>query len=533
MGSSPYRHSIIASLPWNGIVCAKSSEGSSNMATGMFGADVERLMEFSDTFEMRRETVDHARSVVGPAIESVEWYGKDAETYKTSYGESIPKALEKLSDVLVTRHDDVSRQAQDQEETSKPKGGEGCLDKIKDFFSKVFNAIKDFVNGFVGGFLSDLADLARLAGFDPDNGFDWSLDTLKNSWGETLDGLAGLVGYDPDTGEFSRDTARDTWGALKDDLLARETRERNKAEGYGEATWNFLSMLIPVADIAKAAKSAKSAGSAGSPDGPDAPDRTDSPDSKGEAPEEAARPTKPEDADGGAPQNLPDSVSQQPDGTITTPVGDIPVDRQHNNIEPGSPELNRNVKADGETHFEPNSSYTTPDGQFYVTDEHGQVVYASTTRKGSDLLPVDRSGMGDPARDYATSDEGDVRGHHNPAFLNSTNDNINLDPQSPGANGGHGRGVNSANPQPHQHIMEHRTREYMMQNPDVDVTWERKTNYDYSGTPETNPNYGHATDYGTRVSQRNEDGSTSILDLNRNDRMDLTPGPDGFVPIQD
>lgn len=506
------------------------------MATGMFGADVEQLMEFSNTFEMRRETVDHAKSVIGPAIEGVQWFGQDAETYKSSYGQSIPKALGTLSSVLVSRHEDLRRQAEDQDETSRSKSDEGCLKKTGDFFKGLGEAVLGFLKGLiVDGLIGDIADLLGLIGMDFEDGFSWNLDNAKEAWGDMLGGLGALIGRDPETGEWSWATAGEAWKSVGKDLLAWDKWAENPAEAFGQVVWNIGSIFIPGVGVAKIAKTL------GKVDVPDAsrvdvdnPNRRGDDDGASNKDSDSSSERKPRDNYGGPPERLPDSVSMLPDGTIRTPVGDFPIDKQINNVERGAPDANRKLDPNKPDFFEPNTVYTTKKGEVYVTNEHGQVEYASVTRTLDETVKnPSRKGM-DEIENYWNKDTGDVQGHHNPLFMDATNDNINLDPQSKGANGAVDRRVNSPTAESSQYLIERRTHDYMKANEEAPVTWERRTHYDYSGTPETNPNWGHATDYDIRVSTPGENGATSIVDVNKLGTTPvMTPNEDGWINVRD
>lgn len=551
--------------------------GSADMATGMFGADVELLMEFSGTFEMRRETVDHAKAVVGPEIENVQWFGQDAENYKSTYGQSIPKALGTLSSVLVAQHDDLRRQAQEQDETSRAKSDEGCLEKTGDFFKGVADAVKNFFTGLangvesflkglvVDGALAELKDALGLLGMNFDDGFSWNLDNAKQAWGDMFGGLGALIGRDPNTGEWSLGTAGEAWKNLGKGLVAWDKWKENPAEAFGETLWNVGSMLIPGVGASKASKMLNAA------DVPP-PSKLDLDDAARRSDVDAAaarraddseptRNTTAKDADGGAPAKLPHSVTQLSDGTIVTPFGEYPVERQHNNLttryEPESPDwaskeskynadremVARKFNDDGTmSSLEPNSLYHTERGSVITTDEHGLPTYGTHTGKAADILPSDHRNMPDiPAKNWPSrvSDE-DVHGHIIPTTRDPINSYLGVETQTPKSNGGVGYGAKSENPQPHQQLMELRDQTYMKINPDADVTWEAKIDRGEPHFSPDNPSVwvpgGSPEARNIRISVDDGNGGLTPVDLTQPKpssaaRPELKPDADGWVRI--
>ncbi len=462
------------------------------VATGMFGANVEELMELAGEFERYAGVAEESSRTVASAIDSVAWMGADAVRFTQSFGESIPSGLNELADLNIGRHDHLGEQAETQVQASLPGSGGGCLEGVGDFLKGVF----------VDGLWGDIKGIVDI--FTDPIGF--------------LKGLAGLVGIDLSGNNRSWwETFSSSWGSVLRDFFAVDMWGEDPARALGKVLWNVGSCFIPGYNVAKIAKILRKV------DVPDAP-----PAGKVDAPEgkkpDTDTDTKSKDPEGGPAEHLPPGAERLPDGSIKTSDGRVfDPDHQVNGVDPqrksGTPDprINRDV-TDPNSTFKENSMYTTSDGQTFITNDKGLVEYSSITRKGSEL-PGDRSDIPGPAaKEYAHYDVGDERGHHNPDFMGGTNDNINLTEQSPGANRGVDRpGSNGA---AHQQVLETRTRDYMEAHPDESITWERRTHYDDNG---------HAVGYEVRVS--GADGKP--IDLSNGNRDSLKPNDEGWTLIED
>ncbi|MGO2111393.1 MAG: hypothetical protein ACTH31_07245 [Pseudoclavibacter sp.] len=500
------------------------------MATGMFGANVEALMNIARDFDGRSEVPRSSGRNVERAIADVEWIGSDAENYRSTFGTSLPRSLADLADLTWDYSGFLERQASAQEDASKA-GDSGCLEATGDFFGGLWNGTVDFFRGLViDGLWEDIKGILGLVGISFDGGFSWNFDNFLESWGGLLSGLGGLIGLDTSTWTFSWDTFTSSWGGMLGEFFAVDMWADDPWGALGKVVWNVGSMFIPGYNIVKALKFLKHADvptphvDAPSAKGPDADSPssrgdTDSPNDRGDSESPNGR----SDADNGNPS--PSGASQTPpvyrvddDGNVIG-RGDSDL-AQRTDIQRGDSSLNRNV-TDRNSTFDGNTVYETTDGQRFVTNENGQVEYSTITRTGEDLTGSDRSGMGASSRDYWDHDAGDQRGHHNPAFMGGTNDNINLTQQSPGSNAGSGRGLNSDNPQTHQNIVEQRTQQYMQNNPTEPVTWERHTVYGPDG---------HATGYNVRVT----DDTGAPIDVTQGGAdPHLSPDSDGWIYIAD
>ncbi|GGA56580.1 hypothetical protein GCM10011490_03030 [Pseudoclavibacter endophyticus] len=491
------------------------------MATGMFGANVEALMDIARDFDGRSEVPRSSGGNVERAIADVDWIGNDADAYRSSWGASLPQQLRDLADLTWDYSDQLERHAQEQEDASKAGDG-GCLEATGDFFGGLWGGAVDFFRGFVvDGLWGDIKGILGLIGMNFDDGFSWTFGNFLENWGGLLSGLSGLIGLDTGTWSFSWDTFTSSWGGMLGEFFAVDMWGDDPWGALGKVVWNVGSLFIPGYNIAKVLKFLKHA---------DVPTpHVDAPSTHRGG--DADAPTNRGDADGQSNRGDSDT-STTPNASSTTPPayrfdddgnmlgrGDTDL-AQRTDIQRGDASLNRDVTDRGST-FDRNTVYETTDGQRFVTNENGQVEYSSITRTGDDLSGSDRSGMGTSSRDYWDHDPGDQRGHHNPAFMGGTNDNVNLTQQSPGANAGSGRGLSSENPQTHQNIIEQRTQQYMQNNPTEPVTWERHTVYGPDG---------HATGYNVRVT---DDAGTPIDVTNRGADPHLTPDGDGWVYIAD
>lgn len=499
------------------------------MATGMFGANVELLMQVGREFDLKSEVTRNAGRTVESEINGVEWVGSDAQNYRSTYGDTLKRQLDTLADINFDARGRLEDQAQAQEDASR--GGDGCLQTIG-------NAIVGFFEGlFVDGIWEDIQGILGLVGISFEGGFSWNWDNFFGAWGGLISGVAGLVGIDlTGQGRGFWQTLGDSWGGMLGDFFAVDMWADDPASALGKVIWNVGSIFIPGYNIAKVFKILRKAdtpapkknpegGGSGKGDGDSGSGKGDGDSGNGDSGKGDSGSGKgdPPEAPGGPPNTLPPGYRVDPDtGDIIAPNGSrFDTEHQRNNIPPKSPELNRDV-TDRDSRFESDTVYTTSDGQTFITNGNGQVEYSSITRTNDELTGTDRSGMGKPAKDYWDYDSGDQRGHHNPAFMGATNDNINLTPQSPGSNAGTGRGQNSPDPSAHQNALEQRTQQYMQQNPSEPVTWERQTIYDENG---------HASGYNIRVT----DGDGNPIDLSQQgtNQPHLKPDEDGWVYVAD
>ena len=509
------------------------------MATGMFGANVEELIQIGRDFETTAQLSRDAADTVSQAIESVEWIGVDAQRYRDTWGQSLPDALNQLADLEWDVDDRLRQQAEDQDDASKPGDDKGCLEKTGDFFGGVFSAIGGFFKGLiVDGLWGDIKDMLGLIGMNFDDGFSWSLDNALENWGGMLSGLAGLIGLDTNTWSFSWETAGNAWGGMLGDFVAWDMWATDPAAAFGKVVWNVGSLFIPGYNIAKVFKILRRADVPDAPHvdtTPDTPNGDRAPDGGDRTPDQGRSP----DSDGhtpnagynGVPERLPENFSVNPrDGSVRTPDGQrFDVEHQRTNIDPASTDLNRDVTRPGS--LEPETMYTTTDGQVFTTDRYGNVEYAAVSRTHSELVPSHHDNMGPATESYHDHDPGDERGHHLPSTHVPENRTINLDQQSPGANRGVDRGASSTSPGTHQQLLEGRTVTYMRDHPEANVTWERRTTRDYTGTPETNPNWGHATQYQVRVSHAS--GPVNLDTAGRPNPQVGAPGQGGWYTIDD
>lgn len=504
------------------------------MATGMFGANVEELMDIARDFELRADIPDSASREVERAIRDVDWIGSDADTYRDTWGEKLPSQLRDLADLVWDKRGFLEKQADEQDDASKA-GDVGCLEATGKFLDGLWRGI------IIEGLWGDIKDMLGLIGMNFEPEFSWNLDNALQNWGDMLSGIAGLVGLDTNTWTFSWDTFRNSWGSMLGDFFAVDMWATDPGRALGKVLWNIGSMFIPGYNIAKIFKILRRV------DVPDAPPTSradpDTPSNRGDSTPNGDRgdtdstpngdrgdqPQSRPEAPGGTPENLPPGYRVDPDTNTVIGPNDrsFDVDHQRNNLDYNDPRLNRDV-TDPASRFDPDTIYTTRDGQTFVTNADGLVEYSSVTARGEDLTPggrndnLDRHGS---TGDYWDHDARDERGHHNPDFMGGTDDNINLTQQSSGANrGAHypdGSGSHQAG-DVHQQLLETRTRDYMTSHPSENVTWERRTVYDGNG---------HAVGYQVRVS--GESGPLDLSGTGNSHRPDAVPDGDGWVTIVD
>lgn len=487
------------------------------MATGMFGANVDVLMEVAREFELRADIPDSAARDVGRAIADLEWIGPDADTYRDTWGETLPRQLRDLADLVWDKRGFLEQQADAQDDASKA-GDTGCLEATGNFLDGLWRGI------VIEGLWGDVKGILGLIGMNFDGGFSWSLDNALENWGGMLSGLAGLIGLDTNTWSFSWDTFTSSWGGMLGEFFAVDMWADDPGRALGKVLWNIGSLFIPGYNVAKVLKFLKHADvppvHRADPDAPN-PTRAD-PDTPHRTP------------DGGDAQHLPPGAERLPDGSVRTPDGRVfDADHQVNNVEPHTrsgdwdPRLNRDV-TDPNSRFPEDTMITTADGQTFITNSDGLVEYSSVTRRGDELTPGGRNDDLDhhgSTGDYWDHDRFDERGHHNPDFMGGTDDNVNLTQQSAGANRGHhpdGMGGSHQAGDVHQQLLETRTRDYMQNNPSEAVTWERRTIYDDNG---------HAVGYQVRVS--GESGPLDLSGTGNRHRPDAVPDSDGWVTIVD
>lgn len=519
------------------------------MAQGMFGANIEELIGLAGVMHARRDTAQTAARVASGAIEGVDWMGEDAEAFRSSYGESITAVLGDLAEMLVVRKDELERQAEDQEACSAAHGGEGCLGGGANLslpsLGDILSPIGSFLKGvFIDGLWGDVKDTLGLIGMNFDDGFSWNLDNAKTAWGDTLKGLGALIGRDPETGEWSWGTAGGAWKSLGKNLLAWDMWREDPARAFGTVLWNIGSMAIPGVGAVKVAKWLRKA------------DVDLPPTNRADVDTPRRHP------DGGEPRNLPDSVTRNPDGSISTPLGDIPVERQHTNIpvrpdgltpEMNAPHLRPDATIDGrpvdparvgDNRYEPNSLYHHSNGEIHVTNDRGHVDYSALSATRAEIEAF-RAGRPNPERQlldehgpasqWTGGQAGDQRGH-GVGVANGGSDNMaNLGAQSAGANAGVGRGANSGAPTPSQGAVETRMSELRADSrADERMTWERRVNGREYGNPDS-PTWSRPDSYDVRGTRENGDPvdpSYRRGDPTRpRDRPDLIPDDDGWIRV--
>lgn len=94
------------------------------MAGGMFGANTEVLRQIAGRFGASDDRVRTAGSTTGAEVESVEWYGPDADAFRADY-RGVVTELKALAIVLETKERELIRQADEQDAASLAGGGRG------------------------------------------------------------------------------------------------------------------------------------------------------------------------------------------------------------------------------------------------------------------------------------------------------------------------------------------------------------------------------------------------------------------------
>lgn len=154
------------------------------MATGMFGANTDELRRVSDEFDLRTSVVQAARMRTAREVEASVWVGHDADAFKQRYSNEVAALMERLEQTLIQYRADLSKQAEEQDECSRARGGDG-----RSFWQRVLDGLKDLARG-VGGAIGDLIDTIRdRVSVDVNGpGVNWSLKIPGFSHGRHVQG---------------------------------------------------------------------------------------------------------------------------------------------------------------------------------------------------------------------------------------------------------------------------------------------------------------------------------------------------------
>lgn len=462
------------------------------MATGMFGADTDRLREVGGDFDRSGDVVEGAGFDLRGEIEAVDWIGIDADTYRDEWGERLRVDLGDLAEQLRDYRGRLDEHADAQDDASEPKGDEGCLQSTWNGVTDAIGGVGSFLGGVVEGVWGDITGVAGLLGFDEN--WNWSWDNVTETWS----GMGVLIGYNPTDGTWGNwALAAEGWKTLGKDLIAYDQWGTDGTNAAGVTAWNIGSNFLPLGalgklgdvgrvashldeagDVGRIASHLDEVGDAGHAAGSldeaaaasraadDAGDAGRAADRAGDAgrwnttgrspdvPEGAARTV---DNGGDAhklslhngPYDTGATIDPATGELVSTSTARFTPDQVSHHYTTTTGRANPDLRvstAPGTTPFEPNHRFVLDDGKTVIeTNGFGQPEYTRYTMDGRGTNPDTGSYSSDPwrggtqtsARNWPadmTHGSVDNRGHASPAQHRGPNEDLNTPPQSRAAN---------------------------------------------------------------------------------------------------